>query len=143
MWITHKFPQSVFVLFSSSLSAYRLLVLLRCFSIFEPGLRDAERSSLQRKSHERDYRADGSKRMYIVTFREAYSRVCVSRNVVIAFHRCFTSRCHIVANCRPPRVIRRVTCTCAARELRICRYFNECVSRCVSRRNSTRALSAN
>lgn len=27
--------------------------------------------SLQRKSHERDYRADGSKRMYIVTFREA------------------------------------------------------------------------
>lgn len=74
--------------------SHRLLVLPRCFTIFEPGLRRAaSRSSLQRKSHERDYRADGSKRMYIVTFREALyipARLCVSRMVVIAFHRCFT-----------------------------------------------------
>lgn len=76
---------------------HRLLVLLRCFSIFEAGLRDGERSSLQRKSHERDYRADGSKRMYIVTFREAYSRVCISRTLSQSFIVVSHAVCHIVA----------------------------------------------
>lgn len=64
-------------------AACRLLVLPRCFSIFEAGLRGASNvvshPPSAKESHVRDYRADGSKRMYIVTFREAYSRVCVSR----------------------------------------------------------------
>lgn len=49
----------------------------------------ASRSSLQRKSHERDYRADGSKRMYIVTFREAL--------YIPAFVR-FTNGCHSLSS---------------------------------------------
>lgn len=44
-----------------------------------------------KKRHVRDYRVDGSKRMYIVTFREAYSRLFTFHEVVIlSFHCCFT-----------------------------------------------------
>lgn len=62
-----------------------------------------------KESDERDYRADGSKRMYIVTFREAYSRVCVSRGCHSLSSLFYTHTLH----CDAPRAhrLRIANCT--------------------------------